>query len=74
MKEVIRLAAHIQGGVHHGRPRDQRESIQHDLAYEKSVISQPLYILCLIQIALVVIQSLKPMEQQIVNSDEYQFE
>jgi hypothetical protein len=70
VKEVIRLAAHIQGGVHHGKPHDQREAIQHDLAYEKSVISQPVFVLCLIQIALVVIESLKPLEQQILKTNE----
>jgi hypothetical protein len=69
VKDVIRLAAHVQGGVHHGKPRDKRESIQYDLAYEKSVINEPLYILCLIQIASVVLESLKPLRQEILSSN-----
>ena len=69
VRDVIRLASHIQGGVHHGKPHNNHESIQYDLAHETDIFGQPIYANCLIQIILVVLQSLASLEQIILSSN-----
>ena len=60
--EIIRLAAHVQGGVHKGRPEDEREQILYHLAYLDAAMGQPTYHQGLVQIVCVVTDSLRDLE------------
>ena len=66
VKDIIRLAAHVQGGVHRGVPRNTREHIQLAIADKDAIFNQPTFLHCLIQVNLVVLSSLKPLAERII--------
>lgn len=66
VKDVIRLASHVQGGVHRGKTKNYREEIQLFLSYERSPLRMPTFIFSLIQINLVAIESLSPLTNLLI--------
>lgn len=64
VRDAIRQAAHIQGGVHSGTPRSDAEKIQMQASHADSM-TMPVWSQGLIQVALIVLRALDPLAKQL---------
>ncbi len=64
VKDVIRFASHVQGGIHSGHPRGEKEHHQQSASYLPTM-SMRAWDQSIIQVVLVVLRAMRPLMSRI---------